>query len=769
MTKIFLLTREFNQTASGLELCFWGTTGDCAVKVIISAQQSVCFIQSSQVLDDELNKLVHSRNKLDLTTLDGAGIDGLYFEHQYKQRSFAQLAFDRGIQLYESDVKPADRFLMERFVTGACELQGEAVKQQDNSLHFYNPRLKSTLYKPKIKWLSIDIETDLSASELYSIAVHGEFESHVFMRSDEQVQPECEQLQWTLFKTEKQLLIGFMQWLSDYDPDLIIGWNVVGFDLIVLEKKCQQLGLKLNLGRENSEIRIFKSRQAGEMNIAQISGRVVIDGIEMLRAAFWSFESFALDFVAHSLLGRQKLITDTDKPAQISRLFHHDKAQLARYNLEDCVLVADIFEKTGLIEFAMERSLLTGLAFGRVGGSVAAFDNLYLPRLHRKGCVAADIGSQTDTTASPGGYVIDSVPGLYNDVLLLDFKSLYPSIIRTFKIDPLGLAQPGCNPVPGFLGAQFSRENSILPELIEQLWQQRDQAKIDNNKPLSQAIKIIMNSFYGVLGTDGCRFFDPRLASSITRRGHEIIQQTQAFIEQKGLQVIYGDTDSIFVLLNEGLTVRQATQAGNRLVNEINTFWAEKIRQTFDMDSFLEVEFETHFRRFFMPTIRGSEQGSKKRYAGWVERLDEEPRLVIKGLEAVRTDWTAFARQAQTSALKRLFNNQPLEQFISELAQGLAQGDYDDQLVYNKRLRKPLAHYTKNSPPHVQAARKMQNPGRKIAYIITLNGAEPVSNLSAKPDYDHYLEKQLKPAVQSILQCAALDFDDIVASQLRLF
>ena len=767
--KIFLLTREWNQAANGMELCFWGTTGHQSVKVIISEQHSVCFIQSDQKLDSELAELTFARKSLELTTFDGCSIDGLYFEHQYKLRNFAQTAFERGISIYESDVKPTDRYLMERFITGSCEIIGGSCKKDDDSLYFTNPKLKSQHFKPEIKWLSIDIETDLSANELYSIAVHGEYANHVFMLSDQPDSIDKPEFEWSLHANEKQMLIAFMKWLGVYDPDLIIGWNIVGFDLIVLEKKCRQLGLKLNLGRENSEARIFKSRQAGEMNIAQLSGRTVMDGIEMLRAAFWTFESFALDFVAQELLGKNKLITSADKPAEISRLFKYDKQQLARYNLEDCVLVAQIFEKTGLIEFAMERSLLTGLAFGRVGGSVAAFDNLYLPRLHRKGCVAADVGSQTDHTTSPGGYVIDSIPGLYSDVLLLDFKSLYPSIIRTFRIDPLGLAQPGDDPVPGFLGAEFSRQNSILPELIEQLWRQRDQAKKDSNNHLSHAIKIIMNSFYGVLGTDGCRFFDPRLASSITRRGHEIIQKTQAFIEQKGLQVIYGDTDSIFVLQQAGLSLSAARESGENLVNEINSFWTQRIRHEFNLPSYLEVEFETHFRRFFMPTIRGSDQGSKKRYAGWIEDEHGNDELIIKGLEAVRTDWTAFARQAQTIMLKRLFTDQPLEQFLINLAEGLAKGELDDQLVYKKRLRKPLAAYTKNSPPHVQAARKMKNPGRKISYMITLNGAEPISNLTAKPDYDHYLEKQLKPAVQGILQCVELDFDDIVQSQMRLF
>ena len=142
-------------------------------------------------------------------------------------------------------------------------------------------------------------------------------------------------------------------------------------------------------------------------------------------------------------------------------------------------------------------------------------------------------------------------------MLVLDFKSLYPSIIRTFFIDPLGLAlgvsgELGrADTVPGFLEAHFAREGHILPELIQQLWQQRDAAKAAGDEPLSQAIKIIMNSFYGVLGTPGCRFFDARLASSITRVGTRYWVAPGIYIEQAGHRVIYGDTDSVFVWIQE--------------------------------------------------------------------------------------------------------------------------------------------------------------------------------------------------------------------------
>lgn len=134
---------------------------------------------------------------------------------------------------------------------------------------------------------------------------------------------------------------------------------------------------------------------------------------------------------------------------------------------------------------------------------MAAFTNLYLPRLHRGGYVAPNLPADGGL-ASPGGYVMDSKPGLYRHVLVLDFKSLYPSIIRTFCIDPMGLIEGLQHPdhaIAGFRGAMFSRERHFLPDLIATLWAARDRAKAASNKALSQAIKIIMNSFYGVLGS----------------------------------------------------------------------------------------------------------------------------------------------------------------------------------------------------------------------------------------------------------------------------
>ena len=146
--------------------------------------------------------------------------------------------------------------------------------------------------------------------------------------------------------------------------------------------------------------------------------------------------------------------------------------------------------------------------------------------------------------------------------------------------------------------------------------------------------------FRSVLGSSGCRFFDTRLASSITLRGHEIMARTRALIEAEGYAVIYGDTDSTFVWLKRPHTEEDAAQIGRALVVKVNAWWRDHLRDEYGLESALELQFETHYRRFLMPTIRGTEEGSKKRYAGLITQPDGGHKMVYKGLETVRSDWS---------------------------------------------------------------------------------------------------------------------------------
>lgn len=780
----FLLTRQWRDTYNGIELTYWISTADGPVRLVIENEQAVCFTQRSTEIRLPNNA---TRKQLPLKNLNHEPVDALYFKQQRDLTALRdQLAYDKA-KLYESEIKPTERYLMERFITASMTVKGELV-QHKNYREIRNPQLKKTDYSPKLKWISLDIETHDLRGKLYSIAVSTEDSHQIFIVQHPNHSPENQtdtslntslNIMWC--PNETTVLNDCFEWIQQYDPDIILGWNVIGFDLAFLKWKCQELKTPFGIGRADENATVLEAQSSSQIAIARIPGRVVLDGISSLKGAFWIFDHYALGNVAQQMLGEDKLISaESNKLEEIRRQYLEEPEALAAYNLQDCQLVARIFAQADLINFSLERARMTGLAVDRQGGSSAAFDNLYLPQLHRHGYVAPDIGSMMNTASSPGGYVMDSTPGLYSNVLVLDFKSLYPSIIRTFKIDPLGLAvglsvgqstennDSASDTIPGFLDAQFSREQHILPELVTQLWDNRDIAKKAKDAPLSHAIKIIMNSFYGVLGSSGCRFFNPQLASSITKRGHEIIQETAQFIEQKGYDVIYGDTDSVFVHLNDEVSEEQANTIGQALAVELNTYWQNILQERFALESCLEIEFETNYLRFLMPTIRGSEAGSKKRYAG-VVRKNNALVSVFKGLETVRSDWTQLAKDFQQELYRRVFHDEPYADYVREVSENLTNGDYDEQLTYTKHLRRPLESYVSTQPPQVKAARKMKNPGRRIQYVITLNGPEPLENLTAQPDYQHYQDKQLEPVADSILYFLDTSFERLTQRQLDVF
>jgi len=761
------LTRQWRDRDHGLELVYWIATENGPIRAVISDQEAVCFIRRDADLGPWAVSLALARRPLALRNLKDQEVDGLYFKRQRDLRDARDAFHAEGITLFESDIKPSDRYLMERFVTGACSVQGEP-NQRDGYIELRNARLIRAQYDQPLRCVSIDIETEGLTGALYSIAAASPGDAVVFMAASPRTAPTDLPVIWCT--DEKMLIQRFFAWLKRTDPDLLLGWNIAGFDLDFLERKCAELDLPFAIGRGNDRATILQPETSRGMVVARIPGRVALDGIELLRAGFWAFESFELDVVANQLLGRGKTIHNPhQRLEEIRRMYREDPVALAAYNLEDCRLVLDIFDKANLLAFARQRAAATGLSMDRYGGSIAAVDHLYLPRLHRAGYVAPDVGDVSSGAGSPGGYVIDSKPGLYDNVLLLDFKSLYPSIIRTFRIDPLALVRPGDDPVPGFDGASFSRTETILPDLVAELWAVRDQAKGDGHAALSQAVKILMNSLYGVLGATGCRFCDSRLTSSITRRGHEIIQRSRDVIEEQGHQVIYGDTDSLFILPRDQGSEADIRALGTTLADTLNDWWRRHLDETFRLTSYLDIEFETHFLRFLMPTIRGAETGSKKRYAGLIRKDDGGQDLIFKGLESVRTDWTPLARRFQRELYRRIFLNEPFDGYIRDTLDHLRAGKLDDELVYRKRLRRDLKDYTRNVPPHVQAARKLDRPGRWIRYVMTRHGPEPVVDTIPQPDYQHYEQRQLAPVADGILGFVDTSFEAITGDQLELF
>ncbi|RLM15671.1 DNA polymerase II [Gibbsiella quercinecans] len=781
----FLLTRHWRDTAAGTEIEFWLATEHGPKQLCLAPQSSVAFIPQEQrsraeaLLRDERYATL---KPLPLKDFHSRPVLGLYCRQHRQLITLEKRLREGGVNVYEADIRPPERYLMERFITAPVWFSGQSA----GSDRLINAQMKPAPdYRPPLRLVSLDIETS-AHGELYSIALEGCGQRQVYMLGPANGEPEPLDFTLEYCASRPQMLERLNQWLAQHDPDAIIGWNLVQFDLRVLQKHAERYRIPLHFGRGGGLLEWREHCFKQNHFFANAAGRLFIDGIEALKSATWNFPSFSLEYVAQALLGEGKAIDNPyQRMAEIDRRFAEDKPALARYNLRDCELVTRIFAKAELLPFLLERATVTGLAVDRSGGSVAAFSHLYMPRMHRLGYVAPNQGELPEEH-SPGGFVMDSQPGLYDSVLVLDYKSLYPSIIRTFLIDPVGLvagtqSESDADTIPGFRNARFSRSQHCLPAIVGQIWQGREAAKRQQNKPLSQALKIIMNAFYGVLGASGCRFFDPRLASSITLRGHEIMRQTRELIESRGYQVIYGDTDSTFVWLKKAHGEQQAAEIGRALVAYVNQWWRQYLQQQYQLESALELEFETHYSRFLMPTIRGAEQGSKKRYAGLIVQADGSENMVYKGLETVRTDWTPLAQVFQQQLYQRIFKRQPYQDYVRDYVAKLQDGEFDDRLVYRKRLRRQLDDYQRNVPPHARAARiadeynrqqgrplQYQNGGW-ISYVMTTAGPEPLEIRHSPIDYNHYLERQLQPVADAILPFLHDDFSTLVTGQMGLF
>ena len=440
------------------------------------------------------------------------------------------------------------------------------------------------------------------------------------------------------------------------------------------------------------------------------------------------------------------------------------------YARTDARLAYDIVARLNLVPLAFARSELTGMTPDRVAASIASFDFLYLSELAHIGIVAPSVRGNDARVhvAQQGGHVLDPLPGLHSHVWVFDFKSLYPSIIRTFNIDPLAYVTDRTR-AGDFIdtpGGAFLREPAILPRLLDELVPRREAAKRAGDEVAAHAIKILMNSFYGVLGTSACRFHNPALANAITGQGREVLLWSKRWFEQSGFEVLYGDTDSLFV--RSGNDPAQARAQGAQLAAALNRELARYIGERWRVLSRLELKFEKMYLKLFLPRVRHGTAGARKRYAGLVDGNDGD-QIEFVGMEVVRRDWTALAKQVQRELYRRLFAGQSVEAYLAHVVEQVRKGELDALLVYRKNLRKGTESYTASSPPHVVAARKSATAGeRLVSYVITTAGPEPLGNVQHPLDREHYVEKQVRPVTEPVLATLGLEFEKVIGDNRQL-
>ncbi|MDR3336169.1 MAG: DNA polymerase II [Treponema sp.] len=734
----------------------------------------------------------------------------LSFERYSARTSALDLLEAGGIASPDGGLKPADDFLIRRFIRGPVEIRGESRRGRHLDLVFTRPELKAAEgpVKAALKIASIDIETDTRKGSVRAVGIS--LSGADFARMTGQVRvllpagfeppeapaPEAGAAAETppedggspqiyYHNSERTLLEAFVNDIREMDPDVLTGWNFLDFDYPHLAKRCGTLGSPFALGRAGEEAKYFPGEAGGGWRkrsaAALVPGRQVIDALRVVRSGprgwgYGSYADFTLETVAQTILGEGKIVSSKgeDKIAELDALYDGDPVLFGQYCYRDAELALRILNKTGLFSLTVERAALTGVSLDKAWTSVVSFERIYGLELRRRG-IAPPPPPPADfqVSGAAGGAVLEPLPGFFPNVAVFDFRSLYPTIMRTFNIDPWTHARAkdgegvDAAPAPAAVihapnGAEFSRETGVLPRLIAGYFESRRAALLAGDETAAFVYKILMNSFYGVLGTASCCYARTELAGAITSFARKWLHFSRDWFAAQGYRVLYGDTDSLFVAsgLGDDASYQEFQQCCGNLAEELNARLSEQVRDEYQRESFMELRFEKVYRRLIIPHLRnfhggGEQRGRAKGYGGYLLGEDGTTEVEVKGMEAVRSDATPLARRLQLDLLELVFQGGGEGEFkekVRGVLRELRSGKLDAEIVYRKRLSRPPETYTAATPPQVKAARALGWKGRRgtVEFLWTVNGPEPLSLSRSALDYDHYTDSQVLPVAQSI-------------------
>ena len=582
-------------------------------------------------------------------------------------------------------------------------------------------------FKPPLKILSFDIENSIKNGRIFTIGIaiweNGEIRKE------------------SIEGDEKDILWKFLEMIWKEDPDIITGYNIDGYDLELLSERYKKYGMDFLIGRDKSK----PQRIVGQF--WRLHGRVIED-------AWWAvkkelrLKQETLQAVAMHLFGEGKL--DVDR-TNIDEEWEKDKEKVIEYCKKDAELALRILLEIGIIDKYLDLATVTKFPLEDVihSGTSTWVDSLLIREADRHYIGVPLQGQERKSRKIEGGYVHTIEPGLYHWVCVLDFKSMYPSIIIKYNICFTTLSKDGDILSP--TGVRFlskEKREGLIPKLLAELMKKRDELKRkmkedpdnrDYYDGLQKAVKILMNTFYGVLASSFYRFTNPDIGASITAFARDTIKRIIAELESEGIKVVYGDTDSVF-FQSPYEDLEKTIEFGMKKAEEISK--REK----------LILEFEKILEPFFS-------HGAKKRYVGriiWPE--EEKGNMVVRGYEIRRTDSFDLQSEAQRAVFEKILDGdiQGAIELAREIVSKVRAGKVPiESLVISRTVKDFKFYKNPDSMPNVQAARKLIKmgqefiPGMKVAWIVVnARGSKqdvepyiPGMEFNRKPDYRYYARR----------------------------
>ncbi len=698
---------------------------------------------------------------------------------------------EKGITTYESDVLFKYRFMNDMGIKGMGWVEVEEESSVSTGTVHADRCIKAKSLKPidsiddaPLKTLAFDIECVsgtagampeasrdpvVMISVVFSEPFRGQESILLATRPGPGV---------TAMASEAEMLERFSDIIKEYDPDILTGYNLNNFDIPYLLERMAEHRMRPKWGRCTQKQ--VNARKIMSRYRISIIGRVVFDSFDVIKKDY-SLMRYSLNFVSERLLGEKK---EDVKAAQIQKYWRGNPekyAQLARYALKDSVLAMKLVQKLNLMDkyFALCKVSGTLMQDTLSSGESIRIENFLLRKFNSEGFVFPtrptdqEIAKRNEDKKRElkGGFVIEPIKDLHSNVIVLDFKSMYPSIIRSFNICPTTLIdkEKVDNPLRTVDGTEFTpfeTRQGIIPGILEGLMKSRAAAKKKKANAKDKyrrraydaeqwALKIMANAFYGYMGYSRARIYDLRIANAITSSGRNIIHVTREIVEKEyGYTVVYGDTDSVMVKIDTE-DLDEVKKVSDRMASEI----------TERLPGIMELEFEKFFKRF-MPL-------TKKRYFawkfeptkdGWKEGID------TKGIETVRRDWCELVGDSVSDVINIVLKkDDPMEavSYFTGIVKKLVKNEIPiNKLVITKTMTKSPEKYA-GVQPHIELVKKIQSRntdevpgiGDRISYVI-VKGLGLLSKRAEDPGYveekgiqvdsKYYIENQLLPPIERI-------------------